>query len=89
LIAISCIGLIFEPKDATVKQSFISTVTPILDSIRSNRGVSDYRIEVNDTVESRERRELPCKIYIKPYNALEYITIDFIITPEGVNFEDI
>lgn len=89
LIAISCIGLIFEPNDPTVKQSFISTVTPILDSIRSNRGISDYRIEVNDTVESRERRELPCKIYIKPYNALEYITIDFVLTAEGVSFEDL
>ncbi len=89
LIAISCIGLIFEPNDATTKQSFISTVTPIMDSIRSNRGISDYRIEVNDTIESRERRELPVKIYFKPYNALEYITIDFILSPEGVNFEDI
>ena len=89
LIAISCIGLIFEPNDATVKQSFISTVTPIMDSIRSNRGISDYRIEVNDTIESRERRELPVKIYFKPYNALEYITIDFILTPEGVSFDDI
>ena len=89
LIAISCLGLIFEPNDATVKQSFLTTVTPILDNIRSNRGVSDYRIEVNDTVESRERRELPCKIYIKPVNALEYITIDFIVTPEGVSFDDI
>lgn len=89
LIAISCIGLIFEPNDATTKQSFISTVTPILDSVRSNRGISDYRIEVNDTIESRERRELPCKIYIKPYNALEYITIDFIVTPESVSFDDI
>jgi len=89
LIAISCIGLIFDPNDATVKQSFISTVTPILDSIRSNRGISDYRIEVNDTVESRERRELPVKIYFKPYNALEYITIDFIVTPEAVSFDDI
>lgn len=89
LIAISCIGLIFEPNDATTKQSFISTVTPILDSIRSNRGISDYRIEVNDTIESRERRELPAKIYFKPYNALEYITIDFILTPEGVSFDDI
>ena len=89
LIAISCIGLIFEPNDATVKQSFIATVTPILDNIRSNRGISDYRIEVNDTIESRERRELPAKIYFKPYNALEYITIDFILTPEGVSFDDI
>lgn len=89
LIAISCLGLIFEPNDATVKQSFLTTVTPILDNVRSNRGVSDYRIEVNDTVESRERRELPCKIYIKPINALEYITIDFIVTSEGVSFDDI
>ena len=89
LIAISCLGLIFEPNDATVKQSFLTTVTPILDNIRSNRGVSDYRIEVNDTVESRERRELPCKIYIKPINSLEYITIDFIVSPEGVSFDDI
>ena len=89
LIAISCIGLIFEPNDSTVKQSFISTVSPIMDSIRSNRGISDYRIEVNDTIESRERRELPVKIYFKPYNALEYITIDFVLTPEGVSFDDI
>lgn len=89
LIAISCIGLIFEPNDSTAKQSFISTVTPIMDSIRSNRGISDYRIEVNDTIESRERRELPAKIYFKPYNALEYITIDFILTPEGISFDDI
>ena len=89
LIAISCIGLIFEPNDSTTKQSFISSVTPILDSIRSNRGISDYRIEVNDSIESRERRELPAKIYFKPYNALEYITIDFILAPEGVLFDDI
>ena len=89
LIAISCIGLIFEPNDPTTKQSFLSTVTPIMDSIRSNRGISDYRIEINDTIESRERRELPVKIYFKPYNALEYITIDFILTPEGVSFDDI
>jgi hypothetical protein len=89
LVAISCIGLIFEPNDPTTKQSFLSTVTPIMDSIRSNRGISDYRIEINDTIESRERRELPVKIYFKPYNALEYIVIDFILTPEGVSFDDI
>ena len=89
LIAISCIGLIFEPNDPTVKQSFLSTVTPIMDSIRSNRGISDYRIEIYDSIESRERRELPVKIFFKPYNALEYITIDFVLTPEGVSFDDI
>ena len=89
LISIACLGLIFEPNDPTTKQKFLSTVTPIMDNIRANRGISDYRIEVNDTVESRERRELPVKLYIKPYNALEYIDITFVVTPESVSFDDI
>ena len=89
LVAISCLGLIFDPNDATIKNKFLSTVTPILDNIKANRGISDYKIEVNDTAESRERRELPAKIYFKPINALEYITLDFIVTPEAVSFENI
>lgn len=89
LISIACLGLIFEPNDPTTKQKFLSTVTPIMDNIRANRGISDYRIEVNDTVESRERRELPVKLYIKPYNALEYIDITFVVTPENVSFSDL
>lgn len=89
LIAISCIGLIFDPNDSTTKNKFLSTVTPIMDNIKSNRGISDYRIEVNDTVESRERRELPAKIFFKPFNALEYIDLEFIVTPESVSFDNI
>ena len=89
LISIACLGLIFEPNDATTKNKFLSTVTPIMDNIKANRGISDYRIEVNDTIESRERRELQAKIYFKPLNALEYIDLEFILTPEGVNFDDI
>ena len=89
LISIACIGLIFEPNDPTTKQKFLSTVTPIFDNIKSNRGISDYRIEVNDSPETRDRRELPVKLFFKPYQALEYITLDFIVTPESVSFDDI
>lgn len=89
LIAIACRNLIFQPNDSTTKNQFLSIVTPIMDNIKSNRGISDYRVEVNDTVESRERRELPAKIFFKPYNALEYIVLDFIVTPESVSFDDI
>lgn len=89
LIAISCLGLIFEPNDATTKDKFLSTVTPIMDNIRANRGITDYKIEVDDSIEARERRELPAKIFFKPINALEYIPIDFILTPEGVSFDNI
>lgn len=89
LIAIACLQLIFEPNDNTTKQKFLSIVTPILDNIRSNRGISDYRIEVDDSVEAHDRRELPAKIYFKPYNALEYITLDFVLTPQSSYFTNI
>ena len=89
LIAIACRSLIFEPNDPTTKNSFLSIVTPIMDNIRANRGISDYKIEVDDSIEARDRRELPAKIFFKAYNALEYITLDFILTPEGISFEDI
>lgn len=89
LISIACIGLIFEQYDSTIKQSFISAITPILDAIRSNRGISDYRIEVDDSIEARDARELRTKLFFKPYNALEYISIDLILTREGISFDDI
>jgi phage tail sheath protein FI len=89
LISIACLSLIFEPNDATTKNSFLSIVTPIMDNIRANRGISDYKIEVADSVEGEDCRELNCKLYFKPYCALEYISLDFIVTPESVSFDDI
>ena len=89
LIAIACRNLIFEPNDSTTKNSFLSIVTPIMDNIKSNRGISEYQIEVDDTEEARERRELPGRIFFKPYNALEYVLLDFVVTPEGMSFSDI
>ena len=89
LCSIACIGLIFDPNDNTTKQSFESAVTPILDDIMSKRGIIDWRLEIDDSVEARERLELPAKIYIKPTKLLEYIDISFVITPEGTNWDDI
>lgn len=89
LISIACLGMIFDPNDPQAEKTFRSTVEPILNNIRGNRGISDYRIEINRTEEARERRELPAKIFFKPYDALEYITLDFVLTPESVSFDNI
>lgn len=89
LCAIAGIGLIFDPNDNTTKQSFESAVKPILDNVLSNRGIIDWRLEIDDSQEARDRLELPCKIYLKLTPNLEYITIDFIVTPSGVSFDDI
>ena len=88
LIKGACIRLIFEQNDATVKTQFESLVKPILDDIKAKRGIYDYKLEVNDSAEARDRMELPAVIYIKPTKALEYISIDFVIMPESVAFNE-
>lgn len=89
LCAIAAIGLIFDPNDNTTKQAFESAVTPILDNVLGNRGITDWRLEIDDSQEARDRLELPAKIYLKLQPNLEYIDISFVITPSGVNFDDV
>ena len=88
LIEGACRRLIFEQNDATVKSQFEGLVKPILDDIKSKRGIYDYRLEVNDSAEARDRLELPAVIYIKPTKALEYIDLSFVIMPESVAFNE-
>ena len=74
LISIACLSLIFSPNDAQTKQSLQSLITPIMDNIKANRGISDYRIEItSSTATLEDRRELNVRILFKPYSALEYI----------------
>lgn len=86
LLQNACIGLIFDPNDKTVVDSFKSSVKLVLDGVKSNRGIYDYYIEVDDSDEARDRLELPAKIGIKPTQILEYIDIEFAITPAGVQW---
>ena len=81
--------LIFEPNDNTTKNKFLEIVNPILNSVKSGRGISDYRILIDDSVEAKANHQLNVQIYIKPIGALEFINIDFVITDEGFDFNSI
>lgn len=89
LCAIAAIGLLFDPNDNTTAKAFESAVTPVLNDVMSKRGITDWRLEIDDSQEARDRLELNANIYIKPTPNLEYINISFIITPQGVAFDDI
>lgn len=89
LISVACLHLIFDPNDANMGNTFKSIVDPILKNIKDQRGISDYRISTYETPETRMERRLPVKIFVKAIEALEYIDIDFVITPEGVSFDEV
>jgi hypothetical protein len=89
LISAVSVRLLFEQNDDIVRQQFLDAVNPILDSIRRDRGLYDFRVSVRNTPEDLDNNRLVGSIYIKPTRALEFIDITFYITPTGASFENI
>jgi len=89
LISAVSVRLLFEQNDAKVRQDFLDSVNPILDSIRRDRGLYDFRVTVSSDAADLDRNQMTGKIYIKPTKSLEFIDITFYITPTGASFENI
>jgi hypothetical protein len=89
LISAVAIRLLFEQNDAVVRQQFLDSVNPILDAIRRDRGITDFRVTVSNDPADFDTNQMSGRIFLKPTKALEFIDIEFIITPQGASFENI
>jgi len=89
LISAVSIRLLFEQNDDIVRNQFLSLVNPILDNIRAERGLTDFRVVLVDDPEAIDRNELCGRIFLKPTRALEFICVEFNIVPTGASFDDI
>jgi Phage tail sheath protein subtilisin-like domain len=89
LVSAVAVRLLFEQNDDEVRNEFTRLVNPILESIKKERGLYDFRLTVSNDPEDLDQNTLRGKIYIKPTRSLEFIDIDFIVTPTGASFENI
>jgi hypothetical protein len=89
LISAVAIRLLFEQNDAVVRQQFLDSVNPILDAIRRDRGITDFRVTVSSNPEEFDSNQMSGRIFLKPTKALEFIDIEFVITPQGASFENL
>ena len=89
LISAVAVRLLFEQNDEQVRNEFLRLVNPILESIKKERGVYEFRVTVSNDPEDIDANTLRGKIYIKPTRSLEFIDVEFIITPSGASFENI
>jgi len=84
-------GLLFDPNVKTTWARFTSQVNPFLADVKTNFGLSDYRVILDDTTTTPDlidRNVLYAKIFLKPTRAIEFIAIDFNITRTGASFDD-
>ena len=89
LISAVAVRLVFEQNDEVVRQEFLSLVNPILEDIRRDRGLTDFRVVVSSDPEEIDQNKLTGKIYLKPTRSLEFIEIQFNVTPTATSFDDI
>lgn len=89
LISAVAVRLLFEQNDQIVRNQFLNLVNPILDNIRRERGLTDFRVRLSDDPEEIDRNEMRGKIFLKPIPSLEFIIIEFNVTPTGASFDNI
>ena len=88
LISIACIGLIFEPYDNQTVKAFKTIIAGIMQIFMDNRAIEKWNMDVDDSQEMRDRLELGAVIYVKPIRALEYITLNFVVTNNDIYFNE-
>jgi len=89
LISAVAVRLLFEQNDEQVRQEFLRLVNPILESIKKERGLFEFKVTVSNDPEDIDANTLRGKIYVKPTRSLEFIDLEFVITPTGASFENI
>jgi len=82
--------ILFEQNTPQTRQRFVNLVAPRLALIQAQAGIESFNVvmdDSNNTEEDRENNRLNGKIVFVPTRAVEFISIDFIITNAGVAFE--
>jgi len=83
---------LFEFNDAFTRAQFNSLVEPFLRDVQGRRGITDFRVvcdETNNTGDVVDRNEFVADIFIKPNKSINFITLNFVATRSGVQFEEI
>lgn len=82
--------LIFEQNVAATRNRFLSIVNPYLESVQQRHGLYAYRVimdETNNTPSLIDRNILYGQIFLQPAKAVEFVILDFSLTPTGASFE--
>ncbi|HEU5118670.1 MAG TPA: phage tail sheath C-terminal domain-containing protein [Isosphaeraceae bacterium] len=81
--------LLFEPNNPATWTRFTNKVNPVLEQYRKDQGINRFKVVMDNTTNTSDvidRNEMRGKIFLEPVRAAEFITIDFVITPSGVEF---
>jgi len=91
-IATAAEGFLFELNDEFTQTQFKNIVDPFLRDIQGRRGIIDYRVISDSTVNTPEivdQNKFRASIFIKPARSINVIELTFIATRTGIEFDEI
>ena len=83
---------LFEFNDEFTRAQFRNLVEPFLREVKGRRGITDFKVvcdDTNNTAQVIYANAFVCDIYIKPARSINFITLKFIATRTGVDFDEI
>jgi len=81
--------IVFEQNTITTRNSFLTRVTPYLETIQQKQGLYAFKVvmdEANNGPAVIDQNQLVGQIYIQPTRTAEFISLDFILLPTGAQF---
>ena len=84
--------VLFEFNDSITRSRFKNAIVPYLRDIAGRRGIYDYKVVVDETVNTPEvidSNAFVANIYIKPARSVNFITLNFIAVATGTSFEEV
>ena len=81
--------IVFDQNVQSTRNSFLAQVQPYLENIQQKQGLYAFKVimdETNNGPDIIDRNQLIGQIYIQPARAVEFISLDFILTPTGTDF---
>jgi hypothetical protein len=91
-IATAAESFLFEFNDEFTQTQFRNIVDPFLRDIQGRRGIIDFRVVSDSTVNTPEiidQNKFRANIFIKPARSINVIELTFVATRTGVEFDEI
>lgn len=83
---------LFENNDDFTRASFRMDTGQYMTNIRALGGCYDYRVicdTTNNTQDVIDRNEFVATVYVKPPRSINYITLNFVATSTGADFDEL
>ena len=83
---------LFEYNDSFTRANFRAAIEPFLRQVQGRRGIFDYQVicdETNNTSAVIDASQFVASIFVKPARAINFITLTFVASSSGVDFEEV